>query len=425
MSSCRICKKKLSKLIDFGNQFVSNFTKFKDLTKIDRSSLKLGICSSCKLVQLFKTYNQKKMYRKYWYISGVNEVMIDELGSIVKDCLNFINIKKGDAVLDIASNDGTLLSNYSKDISCIGIDPSDIARKSKKYRRNLKLINNFFDKKYFKKFKGKFKIVTNVAMFYDSDNPSKFLKDLKFVLANDGIGLIQISYTPLMLKCNEFGVISHEHVCYYTFETLNKLLKKCGLKVFDVKLNDSNGASIRVFFTHSNAKLENFIPLNKIFIGDQNISAIKEYEKKMKFNEIKYYKNFVEKINSLKIKTLRWLKLQSRLNKIVIGYGASTKGNVLLQYYKIDNQLIKYIAERSKIKFGLYTPGSKIKIISENHARKLKPDYLFILPWFFTKSIIDREHKLIKNGAKIICPQPDLTEISLDKKGSIARKILS
>tara|TARA_Y100000590_G_C15733065_1_gene1017709 strand:- start:664 stop:1983 length:1320 start_codon:yes stop_codon:yes gene_type:complete len=425
--ACRICKKtNIDLVIDFGNQHVSNFTKnINDAKKVDVESLKLGICKKCKTVQLFKTYSQKKMYQKYWYISGINEIMINELSTVVENAKEFISLKPGDYVLDIASNDGTLLQNYSSKINCYGVDPSDIAKKSKKYKKNIKLINRFFDEDTFKSsFKKKFKIITVIAMFYDSDDPVKFLKNLHKFLADDGIAIIQISYTPLMLKCNEFGVISHEHLCYYTFQTLKRVLNKCNFNIIDAKINENNGASIRVICTKKKLNINNSFPLNKVYIGQQNIESIENYEQKLGFNKVNYYKTFRNRINKLKLKTLKWFKKQKKLSKLIIGYGASTKGNVLLQYYGINQEYMKFIAERSKNKFNLYTPGTCIKIISEAKARKLKPDYLFVLPWFFLKSFIMREQKLLKKGTKIIVPQPQLYEISMDKKSNIVRRFI-
>ena len=273
-----------------------------------------------------------------------------------------------------------------------------MARKSKKYKQNIKLINKFFDKKTFsRKFNKKFKIITVIAMFYDSDNPLNFLKGISNLLIDGGIGILQISYTPLMLKLNEFGVISHEHIFYYTFETLKKVIEKANLQIIDVKLNDSNGSSIRVIFTKKTKKeLNIFFPSNKIFIGKQNIDSIINYEKQNKFNEIKYYIDFTKRVKNLKNKTLKWFMSKKIRSKSVIGYGASTKGNVLLQYYNLNSTSIKYIAERSPGKFGLFTPGTSIKIISESKARKLNPEYLFILPWFFLRSFINREYELLK-----------------------------
>lgn len=413
MKKCSLCNSnKLKPIIDFGNQYVSNFVQKKDLQKVDKSELKLCFCNSCKLAQLSKVYNQKKMYSKYWYISGVNELMKKELRSVVEYATSFVKLNKGDSVLDIASNDGTLLENYPKNIEAIGIDPSDVAKKSKKYKKNIKLVNDFFNLNNFKK-KKKFRIITNIAMFYDCNKPIKFLKDLKKILSHDGIAIIQISYTPMMIKCNEFGVISHEHICYYTYFTLEKVLEISGLKVLDCSLNESNGGSIRVLITHKDSIQKNYFNINQLLIGEQRIQQIKIYEKKEKINTKKFYNNFKNQIKNLKKNTMKWLEKKNFENKKVFAYGASTKGNVLLQYYGIKESNIKYVVDRSKIKYNLYTPGSEIKIISEKKARNLKPDYLFILPWFFQKSIIQRELKLLKNGSKIILPQPKLTEISL------------
>ena len=405
---CRISGKKLTPFIDLGNQYVSDFVSKEYIYDVDRSSLKVGYCSKSKLAQLYTTYSQEKMYKKYWYKSGINETMINELKNIVHDCLLYKSLKANDVVLDIASNDGTLLKNYDSDLKKIGIDPSDVAKRSNVYKeKNFTLINDFFSKSsYFKKTKKKASIVTIIAMFYDLENPIKFLKDLREVINEDGIGVIQISYTPLMLEQNEFGFISHEHLCYFTLANLKSLLEKCGFYLFDVKLNSSNGGSIRVFFT-PNYQLLSF-PENLKMIGKFRLNSILNYEIKKKINNKSTYLNFKKRIDILKYQTLKWLDSEKKNGKKVIGYGASTKGNVLLQYYGINSDLLPFIAERSIEKHGLYTAGTGIEIISEEEMRKMKPDYLFALPWFFINSFLKREKNLIENGTRFVVPQPIL-----------------
>lgn len=405
---CRISGGKLFPLIDLGNQYISDFVSKDFVYEVDRSSLKVGYCSKSKLAQLYETYSQKKMYSKYWYQSGINETMIKELNDIVNNCLFYKSLDKNDVVLDIASNDGTLLKNYNNDLFKVGIDPSDVAKRSTIYKRkNFTLINEFFSKStYLKQIKRKASIVTIIAMFYDLNDPLKFLNDLRSIIKEDGIAVIQISYTPLMLEQNEFGFISHEHLCYFTLANLKSLLEKCGFNIFDVQLNSSNGGSIRVFFT-PNLKLLNF-PENHKMIGQYRLNSILGYEAKQKVNNKSSYLKFKKRIDLLKKQTILWLYEQKKNGKKVIGYGASTKGNVLLQYYGISSDLLPFIAERSIEKHGLFTAGSGIEIISENEMRRMKPDYLFALPWFFINSFIKREEKLIQNGTKFVVPQPNL-----------------
>lgn len=407
---CRVTGEKLTYCFDLGNQYVTGFAKESKLKKFEKSSLKVGIGKKSKLLQLYESYSPEKMYREYWYKSGVNELMVNELKNIVDCTKDFVKLLKGDVVLDIASNDGTLLKNYDKDIYKIGIDPCNIAKQAKFYKgNNVKFLNSFFTKQeYLKLTKKKSKIITAIAMFYDVEKPVTFLKDIKDILANDGIGIIQMGYTPLMFASNEFGFISHEHICYYTLKNINDLLKKVGLEIFNVETNQTNGGSIRVYFCHKNSKKLLTCPLNLLDIGNLNLQALLNYEKVLKLDKVSTYKKFTKKIDNLRTKTRKWLIDQKKKGKLVVGYGASTKGNVLLQYYNITPDLLPYIADRMPGKHGLVTVGTKIPIISEAKMRKMKPDYLLALPWFFIKNFEEREKDLLKRGTRFVLPLPDL-----------------
>jgi NDP-4-keto-2,6-dideoxyhexose 3-C-methyltransferase len=407
---CRITGERLTFCFDLGNQYVTGFSKKSNLHKYERSPLKVGMGKKSKLLQLYESYPPEKMYREYWYKSGINETMVNELKGIVRSAKDYVKLNEGDTVLDIASNDGTLLKNYENSVKKIGIDPCNIAKNSKFYQnKNVKFSNNFFTKKnYLSLTKKKSKIITAIAMFYDLENPIKFLKDVKSILSKDGIGIIQIGYTPLMFASNEFGFISHEHICYYTLKNISDLLKNTGLEIFNVITNDINGGSIRVYFCHKNSKKLLKCPLNLLDIGQLNLQSFLNYEKILKLDKISTYVKFTKKIDGLKAKTIKWLKEQKKKKKLVIGYGASTKGNVLLQYYNITSELLPYIADRMPAKHGLVTVGTNIPIISENEMRKMKPDYLLALPWFFIKSFEEREKKLLNQGTKFVLPLPDL-----------------
>jgi hypothetical protein len=407
---CRIDGDPLLECIDLGDQYISDFVSKDDIFAGEVSPLKVGIGKTSGLVQLYDSFPPEKMYKRYWYRSGINESMRRELSAVVESASSFVDLKPGDTVLDIASNDGTLLSNYDDSLNRVGIDPSNIAGESPMYESlGMDLVNDFFSAEAFENVtSSKAKIVTVIAMFYDLEDPYGFLRDVRKVIAEDGVFILQIAYTPLSLDQNEFGNFTHEHLCYYDFQNLNVILEGSGFEVFDVELNVANGGSMRVYATVAGGVERLSCPLNLISIGETRKQSIVQYERNLKLQTVQPYLDFVDRIESLKSQTVRWLEKCAENGKSVIGYGASTKGNVLLQYYGITPDLLPFIAERSEQKWGLYTAGSGIPIISEDDMRAMKPDYLFTLPWFFISSFIEREAELLAGGTRFVMPQPEL-----------------
>ncbi len=397
---CRICKKdNLKTLFSLGNlSFTGKFPSKNQ--NIKKKPITLIICKNCELVQLGHNFDLKYLYGPdYGYRTGINKTMTSHVKKVVEDLSKKTKIKKKDNVLDIASNDGTLLNFYKKNIITFGIDPI-----LKKYKENYKNINftiaDFFSaKKIFKITKKKFKIITALSVFYDSADPNKFIKDVSKILSNDGIFLLEFADLASIIKYKMFDTICHEHLEYYSTKVIYNLCKQNKLRIFDININDINGGSKQYLICHQNSKYNiNFKKINKIL----------ESEKKLKLSEEKTFKNFIKTINQSKAKLNKFLKKVNSLGKTVHGYGASTKGNVLLQYYKINNKMIKYVAERNKNKYGLYTPGTKIKIIPEFLSRFYEPDYYLVLPWHFKKEILLREKDVRKKGTKFIFPLPKL-----------------
>ena len=239
-------------------------------------------------------------------------------------------------------------------------------------------------------------------MFYDIQKPTVFVKNIKKILVKDGIWIFELSYLVEMLKLNSYDTICHEHLEYYSLTTLNYLMKICGMKIFKVKFNDINGGSVRCYVTHIN---------NYKYDTRNNYKIIEKklkYEKKIKINTIQPYNKFYKRI--IKIKK----KLNSLIKKIIVEkkkihiYGASTKGNTILQWQGINNKLIQYAADRNPSKWGAQTIGSKIKIISEKQSRKFKPDYYLVLPWHFKREFLKREKSFMKSGGKMIFPLPEI-----------------
>lgn len=407
--TCRITGEPLLECVDLGNQFVTDFVEPGKERSGAQAPLRLGISVSSGLAQLYDSFPPEEIYRRYWYESGINGSMRQELASIAESAMSLVSVQPGDTVLDIASNDGTLLSNYPEDLNRIGIDPSDVAGSSERYREGMTLVNDFFSAKAYQDATStKAKIVTVIAMFYDLDDPQGFLNQVREVIDDRGVLVIQLSYTPLMLEQLEFGNICHEHVCYYTLENLKPLLEEAGFEVFDALLNPTNGGSIRVYATPAGSTDYLTCPLNWLSIGTARVSALLEYEKTEGFATPVRYFEFAKHIENLKHTTMAWLEQQAELGKKVVGYGASTKGNVLLQYYGITSELLPCIADANSKKWGLATVGSGIPIVSEAEMRKMQPDYLLAFPWFFISHFLQRERALLDSGTRFVMPQPKL-----------------
>ncbi len=401
IKSCRNCRK--SNLIDLFSlgkiSFTGKFAKNKK-TNIKKTPLDLAMCGKCKLVQLKHNYNLKYLYGPdYGYRTGINKTMSEHVENVTKILEKKVKLKSGDYVLDIASNDGTLLNYYKKKYYTCGIDPL-----VKKYKKNYKYIDfkisSFFSKtKIVNKIKKKFKAISALAVFYDLENPNKFLYEVEKILDEDGVILIEFADMLSMIKFNMFDAICHEHLMYLSSKIMIEMAQNNNLRVFDIKYNNINGGSAQYFICKNKSKFKN----NK-----NNI--IKALKKEMKFGIEKKdtYKKFFDKIEDIKYKLKKTINLIKKRNQTIHAYGASTKGNVLLQYFNINKNDIDYVADRNPKKFNYYTPGTKIKIISENQSRNLSPNFYLVLPWHFKKEILDREKKIIKKGSKFIFPLPEL-----------------
>ena len=400
IKSCRICKSsKLKKLFSLGNMcFTGKFPNERQI--IQKKPILLLLCDNCGLVQLGHNFDLKYLYGPdYGYRTGINKTMLSHVKGVVKYLSKKVKLKKNDLVLDIASNDGSLLKNYDKNVITFGIDPI-ISKYINEYDKINYKVSDFFSSERVKKIvKKKFKIITALSVFYDSINPNKFLRDVKNILSKNGVFLLEFADLASIIKNKMFDTICHEHLEYYSTKVILDLCKKNGLVVFDIKKNNINGSSKQYYVCRENSDYE---INNKVIRSELNV------EKKLKLTEVKTFKKFIKEINSSRDDLVRLLKKINKSGKKVHCYGASTKGNVLLQYFKIDNKVINYAAERNKNKYNLYTPGSNIKIISEILSRFHKPDYYLVLPWHFKNEILERERLIRKKGTKFIFPLPKL-----------------
>ena len=391
INHCLLCKNKnIKEMFSLGNFFVSNFVKKKDIKKGIKAPLKLMHCKNCSLIQLSHIAPQEIMYRRfYWYRSGVTKIMKSGLYNIFKESLKYVSLKKDDVILDIGANDGTLLNYYKKkNYNTIGCEPANNLQSSLKKNCDF-AINDFWSKSELQKVLlrnnlKKQKIITAIGMFYDLEEPNKFIKDAADSLDKNGIFIAQLMCLKTMIKKNDLGNICHEHIEFYSLKSLKFLFEKNGLEIFKLEENDINGGSYRIYcrkFKNGSIKLKN-----------ENVQKLmKDFIKRVKFN---------------RHKTVDFIKKKIKEGKKVFLYGASTKGNTVLQYYDLNHLMIPFAAERSPEKWGKYTIGSGIKIISEKMARTLNPDYFFVTPWGFIKEFVEREKKWLKEGGSFIVPFP-------------------
>jgi SAM-dependent methyltransferase len=403
-------------VVDLGEQFLQGSFYKKGYVDPPRRKLptRLIRCdvtsgdNACGLVQLAHTFPPEVLYANYWYRSGTNQTMCNHLGGIVKSVLGIIDDSEVSLrVLDIGCNDGTLLSNYPEGTKLFGIDPSDIART---ITFPLTLINKIFPSEFTSQALGNksFDIITSIAMFYDLNDPVEFSRGIKKILNDTGVWVLEMSYMPLMLLQNSFDTICHEHIEYYSLAVLEYIFNEAGLRVFKVEINDINGGSIRCYVCHS----------GNIDFGDnedqQFLKKLRLHEFEMELDTTRPYDEFNVRIESLRTATRKLLNEIHRAGKKIHVYGASTKGNVLLQWYGLDRIMIEAAADRNPDKEGASTLGSEIPIITEEQSRDINPDYYLVLPWHFKKEFLEREYDIIKNGTSFIFPLPEIEVVDAE-----------
>ena len=401
-----MCNSALEPILDLGSHYVSDFPKPSDPPGT-KAPLELVLCRRCRLLQLKHTVDPNEMYRNYWYRSGTNQTMRNALADIANTAETLIHLKEGEAVLDIGCNDGTLLAAYKTGGAYkVGIDPSNVAEYSRKIADTL--IIDFFTAEAFQRELGarRAKIITSIAMFYDLEAPNTFVSDIKRVLDLDGLWIIQMSYLPLMLKTNEFGNICHEHLEYYSLQSLEYLLNLHGFEIVDVELNDINGGSLRAYIRNRGADAECFGDATYRQLAAERVRTMREGEIKLGLAEKQVYDEFAMRVERIKNDVVNFVKAEVEQGKKVFVYGASTKGNTVLQYFNLDGTLIAAAAERNADKWGRVTVGTHIPIVSEADARATKPDYFLVLPWHFLEEFMAREHDYLYSGGRFIVPFP-------------------
>lgn len=403
ITTCRASgSSNLIPVLSLGRQTLTGVFPRRVDERVTAGPLELVWCPDSGLLQLRHSYVPQEMYGdNYGYRSGLNQSMVAHLAQKTRFLERLANLQAGDTVLDIGSNDGTLLRSYSvSGLSKIGIDPT--GEKFKQYYpQDARLVPDFFSAPVYQRASSApAKIVTSVAMFYDLEDPVSFVKQVASVLAPDGLWHFEQSYMPSMLRTNSYDTICHEHLEYYSLGAVLRILGAADLEPVDVLMNAVNGGSFAVTAAHRSDKR---VPRNRPVI-----EWLLQQEDRMGLNTPRPYRDFEERVFRHRLDLKRLIDALVSDRKTILGYGASTKGNVLLQFCGIGAQQIPAIAEVNPDKFGRVTPGTHIPIISEADAHRMNPDYFLVLPWHFKEGILQREREYLASGGRMIFPFPEI-----------------
>ena len=412
--TCRLCgSHELTSVLSLGDQYLASFFTDEHIPPLRRRiPLELVRCdvtrdeNACGLVQLKHTVPSDFMYSAYGYKSGINESMAQHLRDLAQKAQTIAELKPSDIAIDIGANDATLLKGYTAQGTLkVGFEPSNVAPTDAELPSDIRYLRTYFDSRVFESEfpEKKAKVITSIAMFYDLEHPNRFVSDIARVLDRQGIWVMELSYLPMMLKQRSFDTVCHEHLDYYHLAPIEKLVEKHGLKVFDVETNLSNGGSFRLYIAHEHSRF-----CERKTEAHRRLIRFRQAEFELCLDQEAIYAQFrsdIEKIRKDLNTTICDLKKQG---KKIYGYGASTKGNVILQYCELDQTLITAIADRNPSKHGQKTLGTDIPIISEEDARKQNPDYFLVLPWHFLNGFMQRERAFLERGGRFIVPLPEV-----------------
>lgn len=399
---CRVCgSTELVKTLDLGEQALTGVFPKSAAEPIGSGPLELVWCRNCTLLQMGSSYDPGEMYgANYGYRSGLNKSMVEHLQRKARALESLVGLKKGDTVLDIGSNDGTLLASYrTQGIKLIGIDPT-----ADKFRRyypaGAAIVPDFFSATTFQSASAeKARIVTSISMFYDLEDPSAFVRQVVECLAPDGVWHLEQSYMPSMLRTTSYDTVCHEHLEYYSLGVIDRMLKSAGLEIADVGFNQINGGSFAVTACRPEAPYRRRPEL---------VRWLLKQEERLGLHTLAPHQEFERRVFRHRDDLRELLRALRRGGARIMAQGASTKGNVLLQFCGIGPDDIEAVGEVNADKFGCVTPGSNIPIIPEAEVRAAKPDYVVVLPWHFRDGFIARESEYLNNGGRLIFPLPEI-----------------
>ena len=397
LKKCRGCgSKKLYKYLNLGSQPLANsFLKKNQIKKEKKYPLEVVLCEKCKLSQLSIVVSPKKIFHDYDYLSSSSKALQDHYKKLVRNISISFKINKHDNVLDIGCNDGVLLKNYNSKVNIIGVEPSNVYRFIKD--RRITIYNNFFDKNLAQKIKTKhnvMKIITMTNVLAHIHDLNSLIKNIKYILADDGFFIIEVPYIYDMIKNNTFDVIYHEHLSYFSLTSLNFIFKINNLKIIDVKKINfgASGPCIRI------------VVANKQYSRTKkSVAKLLKFEHKIGLNKKKIYINFAKRINVTLAKIQKKINYYKNKNISLACYTAPAKGNTLLNALDLSKSNIQYVSENNKKKIGKYTPGTHLKVVTDNFLKKKNITHALLLSWNYKKFFI-KNSKFIKQGGKFIFP---------------------
>ena len=400
---CRVSgSRNLVSVLDLGEQALTGLFPLPTDPPVPSGRLELLWCPDSGLLQLAESFEPSQMYGdNYGYRSGLNQSMVDHLTTKAKHLSLLTGLRAGDLVLDIGSNDGTLLKAYDvPGVKKLGIDPTS-AKFREFYPADAMVVTDFFSREAFSAAAGrqKAKIITSIAMFYDLDDPVAFAQSVFDCLADDGVWHFEQSYLPSMLRQNSYDTVCHEHVEYYSLTAVMGILQRAGFEISNVVMNMVNGGSFAVTAAKQGRGKRD---------GQAVVHWLLEQEKRIGLGTPRPFRDFEERVFEHRQSLRQLILALVNDGKKVLGYGASTKGNVILQFCGLTAREIPCIADVNPDKFGRVTPGTNIPIVSEQEARAMKPDYFLVLPWHFKAGILKRESEFLARGGQLIFPMPEI-----------------
>ena len=407
VETCRVCGSGLRASFSLGDQYLSSMfpASLEYHDEVPRLPLDLTLCvgdgrSGCGLLQLGHELDLSAMYDAYPYTSATNAAMPKVLEDVANSGRALGHLEKGDIVLDIGCNDGTLLAFFKDDpYELVGIDPAKNVAFSLRPERASHVRDFFSADAYARVTKKKAKLIFSIAMFYHLHDPTEFTRQVASCLADDGVFVVQMAYLPAMIKTNMYDNIVHEHAGYYATHHMRWIMEKAGLEIFDVLENDVYGGSFRVFAKKKGCA--RFPPTDRY---QKNLAAEVEFG----IYDPKTYEAFAGRVAKTRADLRRLCSSIRESKKTIWVYGASTKGNTILQYCGLGSREIEAAADASPFKFGKYVVGADIVIRDEDTMRKAKPDYLLALPYSFVGAFMKREADLVARGTKFIVPLPNV-----------------
>jgi NDP-4-keto-2,6-dideoxyhexose 3-C-methyltransferase len=404
VEKCFICSgEDLVEILDLGNQPMSGIFPLETEENPVSSPLILMQCKSisfkaetCGNIQLKHKANFSNMYGlNYGYNSSLSPLMLEHLGKIAENARKHIAIKETDFILDIGCNDGSFLNLFKAQTkNLVGVDPSSAKFEDITPVEANIFVDYFPSTKIFEFMDGrKFKMISSIAMFYDLDKPFEFMQALHDSLEDNGLWIVELSEFGEFLKNLSFDQICHEHLLYIDANLLINMSSKIGFELLEVTFSEINGGSACYYFRKCKPNTE---------VTCYSSATSKQIDK-LKF-----------RVEQNKSEVMNYLKMLNQQGKSVFGYGASTKGNVLANFYGLDKGLMQRVSDTNPFKWGRVTPGPRIPIISHEEMRNSPPDYLFVFIWHLRSEVLKNEKHFIENGGKLIIPLPRLHVIDRD-----------